>query len=156
MPDLFSGKDQGVSRQRWTFEISLGLTTWGWIKHAKNWRHHWRSGKKNCISHASVGNFLLEDLYMVNPPKMAEIKSQLVVHELTVKLLEPVDYKTIAKEANAWGEFIERLAGPTWDFVLSTFDTLCNLFYFIFIFLVQDTRGQILEVEKSGKSKRLG
>ena len=44
---------------------------------------------------------------------MAEIKSQLVVHEVIVKLLEPVDYKTIADEANAWGEFIERPVGPT-------------------------------------------
>ena len=27
--------------------------------------------------------------------------------------LEPVDYKTIVLEANAWGEFIEKLAGST-------------------------------------------
>ena len=78
------------------------------------------------------------------------------MHEVIVRLLEPVDYKTIVEEANAWGEFIERPVGTTWDFVLSTFDTLCNLFYFIFIFLVQDTRGQILEVKKLGKSRRLG
>ena len=44
---------------------------------------------------------------------MAEIESQLVVHEVTVRLLEPVDYQTIAEGANAWGEFIERLARPT-------------------------------------------
>ena len=44
---------------------------------------------------------------------MVEIKSQLVVHEVTVRLLEPLDYKTIVAEAIAWGEFIERPTGPT-------------------------------------------
>ena len=60
-----------------------------------------------------ISSYLLEDLYRVTLPKMAEIKSQLVVHEVTVKLLELVDYKTIAAEANAWGEFIERPVEPT-------------------------------------------
>ena len=44
---------------------------------------------------------------------MVEIKSQLVVHKVTVKLLDPMDYKIIATEASAWREFMERLAGPT-------------------------------------------
>ena len=52
---------------------------------------------------------------------MAEIKSQLAMHEATVKLLEPVDYKTIAAEANAWGEFIERLDGRTQYILFSIF-----------------------------------
>ena len=43
------------------------------------------------IAKASVINCLLEDLYRVTPPKMAEIKSQLAVHEVTVKLMEPLD-----------------------------------------------------------------
>ena len=68
---------------------------------------------KNWITQDSVSNYLLEDLYRATPPKMTEIKSQLVVHEVTVKLLEPIDYKTIAEEANVWGEFIERPAGTT-------------------------------------------
>ena len=60
---------------------------------------------KSWIAQAFVINYLSEDLYRVTPPKMAEIKSQLYVHEVTVKLLEPVDYKTIVAEANAWGKF---------------------------------------------------
>ena len=44
---------------------------------------------------------------------MAEIESQLVVHEMTIRLLDPVDYRTIVEGANAWVEFIERSAGPT-------------------------------------------
>ena len=42
---------------------------------------------KKPIAQASVGNYLFEDLYRVTPPKMVERKSQLVVHEVTVKLL---------------------------------------------------------------------
>ena len=44
---------------------------------------------------------------------MAEIKSQLVVHEVTVRLLEPIDYKTIAAEANPWGKLNEIPIGTT-------------------------------------------
>ena len=35
------------------------------------------------------------------------------MHKMIVKLLVPVDYKTIVEEANAWGNFIEKPAGPT-------------------------------------------
>ena len=65
------------------------------------------------IAQASVSNFLLEDLYRVTPPKLVEVESQLAVHEVIVRLLEPVDYKTIAEEENVWGEYISRPAGPT-------------------------------------------
>ena len=65
------------------------------------------------IAQASVSNYLLEDMYRVTTLKMAEIKSQLAVHEVTVRSLELAGYKTIVEEANAWGEFIERPTGPT-------------------------------------------
>ena len=64
---------------------------------------------KNWISKAFFSNYLLEDLYRVTPTKMNEIKSQLAVHEVTIKLLEPVDYKTIAEEANeAFPEYLPK------------------------------------------------
>ena len=68
---------------------------------------------KSWIAQASISNHLLEDLYRVTPPKMAEVESQLAVHEVTVRLLEPVDYRTIIKEANSWGEYISRPARTT-------------------------------------------
>ena len=68
---------------------------------------------KTWIAQASVSNYLLEDLYRLTPPKVKEVDSQLVLHEVTVRLLEPVDYRTIAEEENAWGEYISRPAGPT-------------------------------------------
>ena len=62
---------------------------------------------KDWIAKASVINCLLEYLYQVTPPKMAEIQSQLVVHKVTVRLLEPLDYKNISTKAYAWNEFIK-------------------------------------------------
>ena len=44
---------------------------------------------------------------------MVEIKSQFLVHEVIVILLEPLDYKNITAEAKAWGEFIGGSVGPS-------------------------------------------
>ena len=68
---------------------------------------------KTWIAQASVINNLLEDLYKLNPPKVTEVESQLAVHEVTVRLLEPIDYRTISEEANAWDDYSSRPAGPT-------------------------------------------
>ena len=68
---------------------------------------------KNWVSQASVSNFLLEHLLRVTPPKAVEIKSQLAIHEVTVRLLETIDFRTIAAEANAWKEFIGGSGGPS-------------------------------------------
>ena len=64
------------------------------------------------IAQSSVSNYLLEDLYRLTPPNVTLVKGQLVVHEVIVSLLEPVDYWTIRKEANAWGEYIARPSKP--------------------------------------------
>ena len=68
---------------------------------------------KTWITQASVINYLLEDLYRLSPPKVTTMETHLVVHEVTVILLEPIDYQTIIGEANAWGEYISRPTGPT-------------------------------------------
>ena len=68
---------------------------------------------KTWIGQASVSNYLLEDLYRLTPPKVTAVETQLVVHEVTVRLLEPIDYQTITEEASAWGEYISRPYGPT-------------------------------------------
>ena len=58
---------------------------------------------KTYIAKASVSNYLLEYLYRLTPQKVAEVESELAVHEITIRLLEPVDYWTIAEQENAWG-----------------------------------------------------
>ena len=68
---------------------------------------------KNLVAQAMVSNFLIEYQLRVNPPKAAEIKSQLDIHEVTVRLLEPIDFKTIVGEADAWRKFIGGSTGPS-------------------------------------------
>ena len=68
---------------------------------------------KKWVSQASVSNYLLEDLLRVNPPKAVEIKSQLAIHEVIDRLLDPMDFKTIATEATPCKEFIGGSVGPS-------------------------------------------
>ena len=68
---------------------------------------------KKWVSLALVINFLLKDMLTVTPPKAVKIKSQLVVQEETVRLMEAMDFRTIAVEADAWKEFIGGSVGPS-------------------------------------------
>ena len=68
---------------------------------------------KTWLAQASISKHLLEVMYRLTPTKVADVESQLTVHEVTVRLMEPVDYRTIAPKANAWGKYISNPAGPT-------------------------------------------
>ena len=68
---------------------------------------------KSLVAQAAISNCLLEDQLVVTPPKATEIKSQLVIHEVTDRLLEPMDFKTIIVEDVAWKEFIGGSIGPS-------------------------------------------
>ena len=68
---------------------------------------------RNWVAQASISNFLLEYLLRVTPPKAMKIKSHLAIHEVTVRLLEPMDFKTIVVEVVAWKEFIGGSVGPS-------------------------------------------
>ena len=48
------------------------------------------------VSQEVVSNFLLEYHLRVTPPKVSKIQSQLAIHEVTVRLLEPMEFNTIA------------------------------------------------------------
>ena len=65
------------------------------------------------VMQASVHKYLFEELLMQTSPKMKDIESQLAKHEATARLLEPVDYRVIKKEAAAWKVFIGGSAGPS-------------------------------------------
>ena len=67
---------------------------------------------KGLVAQDVVSNFLLEYQLRVTPPKAAEIKSQLVVHEVTIRILEPMDFRTIVAYATTWKQFVDGLAGP--------------------------------------------
>ena len=68
---------------------------------------------KGVVAQAAVSNFLLEDQLRVTPPRVANIKTQLYKHEVTVRFLEPTNFEIIASDAMAWKQFINELIGPT-------------------------------------------
>ena len=65
------------------------------------------------VAEASVSNYILEDLYRTTPKRVTRVETQLVVHEVTLQMLESINYQTSAEGANAWGGYISSLAGPT-------------------------------------------
>ena len=68
---------------------------------------------KTWLAQASINNHHFKDLYKSAPPKVIEMESQLVVHEVAMRLLELMDYQTISKEARVWDDYISRPAGST-------------------------------------------
>ena len=65
------------------------------------------------VIQASVHKHLFEELLSQTSTKVKEIESQLFKHEVDARLFEPVNYRVIRKEANAWGVFIKKPVGPT-------------------------------------------
>ena len=67
----------------------------------------------NWVAQSLVSSFLLKYMVNITQPKAVEINSQLAIHEVTVRLLEPIDFKTIVAEVDAWREFIGETTGPS-------------------------------------------
>ena len=65
------------------------------------------------VAQAAVSNCLLEDQLRVTPHKVEDIKLQLVVHEVIVRILEPMDFRSIAEDVAAWKQFVDGVARPT-------------------------------------------
>ena len=65
------------------------------------------------VAQASVNNYILEELYRLTAAKVTNVETQMAMHKVTMQMLYPINYKTIAEEANTWGEYISSLAGPT-------------------------------------------
>ena len=68
---------------------------------------------KIAIAQATVGSHLLEDQLRLIPAKVANIKSQVAKHEITIIFLEPSGFETKASDANVWKKFINDQVGPT-------------------------------------------
>ena len=65
------------------------------------------------IIQSSIHKRLLEELLSQNAPKVKEIESQLSKHEVAVHVLEPIEYRVISEESQAWSIFIKTSTGPT-------------------------------------------
>ena len=68
---------------------------------------------KSLVAQVTINNFLVEDQLRVTPPKSTEIKSQLAIHEVIARLLEPMNFKTISVETSTWKYFIGGSVGPS-------------------------------------------
>ena len=68
---------------------------------------------KSSVAQSAVDNCLLEDQIRATPPRVVEIKSQLSVHEVIVRILEPKDFRTIAADVATWKLFMDGLVGTT-------------------------------------------
>ena len=75
---------------------------------------------KTLVGKASVNSYILEDMFRSSPKKVTCMETQ-----LAMQMSEPTNYKTIAEEANARGEYISILVGPTRKFCL-----LCILLFY--------------------------
>ena len=65
------------------------------------------------IAQAAVSNHLLEDQLRLIPARVANIKSQVSKHEITIIFLEPSGFETIVTDANIWKKFINDVVGST-------------------------------------------
>ena len=65
------------------------------------------------VAQASVNNYILEFLCRTAPERVTRVETQLSEHEVTMQMLELINYKTIAEEANVWGNYISSLVTPT-------------------------------------------
>ena len=64
------------------------------------------------MGHASVKYYIIEDMCKEATEKVTRIEMKLEIHEVTIQVLQPINYKTIAKESNAWGSSVSILARP--------------------------------------------
>ena len=65
---------------------------------------------KNVISQEAINNHLLEDQLRLLLARMANIKSQVAKHEVTIRFLEPSEFETIVTNSNTWKPFINEVA----------------------------------------------
>ena len=65
------------------------------------------------VGHAYINAYFLEDICKAMEKGVGHIETQLSIHEVTLQVLEPIKYKAIDEEANAWEEYIFSVEGPT-------------------------------------------
>ena len=85
---------------------------------------------KTAIAQAAVSSHLLEYHLCLIPARVANIKSQVVKYEITIRFLEPSGFETIATDANVWKKFINDQGPHSW--LIQTIDQLRNILYLSF------------------------
>ena len=68
---------------------------------------------KNAVAHAAVSIHLLEDQLRLSPVRIEVVKNEAAKYEINIRFLEPLNFESIAVEAQAWKKFINDQAGPS-------------------------------------------
>ena len=68
---------------------------------------------KNAVAHAAVSIHLLEDQLRLSRARIEVVKNQAAKYEINIRFLEPLDFESIATEAQAWKNFINDQVGPS-------------------------------------------
>ena len=70
-------------------------------------------GIHHCVGQDSINAYLLEDICKATAEGVAHIEIQLSIHEVTLQVLEPIKYKVIKEEDNAWERYVSSATVPT-------------------------------------------
>ena len=66
---------------------------------------------KDAVAHAAVSIHLLEDQLLLSLARIEVVKNQAAKYEINIRFLEPLEFKSIAAEAQAWKKFFNDQAG---------------------------------------------
>ena len=68
---------------------------------------------KDVVAHTTVSIHLLEDQLRLSPARIEVVKNQAAKYEINIHFLEPLEFESIAAEAQAWKNFLNDQAGPS-------------------------------------------
>ena len=68
---------------------------------------------KDVVAHAAVSIHLLEDQLHLSPTGIEVVKNQAAKYEINIRFLEPLEFESIAAEAQVWKKFFNDQAGPS-------------------------------------------
>ena len=65
------------------------------------------------VGQASINAYFLEYIFKATTEGVAHIETHLSIHEVALQVLDPIKYKAIDEEANAWVRYIFSVTWPT-------------------------------------------
>ena len=82
---------------------------------------------KDAVAHETIIIHLLEEQLRLIPAIIKVVKNQATKYEINIHFLEPLDFESIAAEAQVWKKFLNDQAGPsTYNFFI-IFCFKCNI-----------------------------
>ena len=82
---------------------------------------------KDVVAHAAVNIHLLEDEVCLIPARIEVVKNQAAKYEINIRFLEPLEFESIAAEAQTWKRLLNDQAGPSTQKCFINFCFKCNI-----------------------------